>query len=93
MKYFIVYIWQGSEYTTVSNLLRKRYTIDGWRDSEYPSGSEFTRILKMSGLRKVLKKWCITDAWQDSEYLSGSEYGRVSKYVRISQDSEYKVPL
>ena len=57
--------------------LGKRYIIDAWQDSEYSSGSEYTRTLNMPGLRKILKKCCTIDPWQDSEYSSGSEYGRV----------------
>ena len=36
--------------------LRKSYIIDAWQGSEYSSGSEYTRILNMQGLRNVLNK-------------------------------------
>ena len=58
-KYNIVYIWQGSGFTTVSSPLRKRYKMDSWGGSEYSSGSEYTSILNMREFHKVLKKFCI----------------------------------
>ena len=76
IKFFIVYIWQGSEYTTVSKYakvldilgfwicrdsLKKRYIIYAWHDSEYSSGSEHGRVLNMPGLHKALKKRSIID--------------------------------
>ena len=44
---------------------------------EYSSGSEYTKILNMPGLYKVLKRCCTIDALQDYVYCSGSEYGKV----------------
>ena len=35
---------------------KKRYIIDVLQGSEYSSGSEYTRILNMTGLHKVIKK-------------------------------------
>ena len=47
--------------------LRKRYIIDTWQGSEYSSGSQYTRILIMPVLHKVLKKMlhhrCLTGFW------------------------------
>ena len=34
---------------------KKRYIKDAWQDSEYSSGSEYTRILNMPGLAKTLE--------------------------------------
>ena len=45
MKYFIVYM---------PGFIKKRYVIDAWQGSEYSFGSEYTRILNMPGLHKVL---------------------------------------
>ena len=68
IKFFIVCIWQGSKYTTVSKYakvlnilgfwicrgsLKKRYIIHAWQDSEYSSVSENGRVLNMPGLHKV----------------------------------------
>ena len=68
MKYFTV-MCQG--------LLKTRYIIDAWRGSEYSSNSDYTWLLNMLGLHKVLKKCCTIDAWQISQYFSGFEHGRV----------------
>ena len=55
-----VIITKGSEQNTSSHISqgtsRKRYMIDAWRGFEYSSGSEYTRIVKISGLYNVLKK-------------------------------------
>ena len=56
---------------------KKRYIIDVLQGSEYSSGSEYTRILNMTGLHKVIKKCSTINAWNDSEYSWGCEYGRV----------------
>ena len=37
-------------------LIKRCYIIDVWQGSEYFSGSEYTRILNMPGLHKVLNK-------------------------------------
>ena len=68
IKYFIIYF---------PGFIKKQCIIDVWQSSEYSSGSEYTRILNMPGLHKILKTCCTLDAWQDPEYSSGSEYGRV----------------
>ena len=55
-----MYIWQGSEYTMVS---------------KYCHGSEYIRILNMSGfIKKMLHQ---IDAWQGCDYSSGSAYTKV----------------
>ena len=36
--------------------VKKTIHLDAWQGSEYPSGSEYTKILNMPGLHKVLKK-------------------------------------
>ena len=71
IKYFMVYIWQGSEYPLISKyakvvdilafwicrgLLRKSYIIYAWQDSKYFSCSEYGRVLNMPGLNKALNK-------------------------------------
>ena len=38
--------------------IKERYIIDAWKGSEYCSGSEYTKILNMPGLHKILKKCC-----------------------------------
>ena len=55
----------------------RKKTLHVWQGSEYSSGSEYTKILNMPGLHKVLKRCCIIDAQQDYVYSSGSEYGKV----------------
>ena len=78
VKYFIVYIWQGSEFIRVLNMpgfIKKTlHHIDAWQSSDYTSGSAYTRDLNIPGLQKVLKRWYIIDAWQDYKYSSGSEH-------------------
>ena len=37
-------------------ILKKCSTIDAWQDSEYSLGSEYGKVLNMSGLHKVLNK-------------------------------------
>ena len=69
IKNFMVYIWQSCEYVTVSKyakvldilgfwicqgLLRTRYIIYASQDSDNSLGSEYVRVLNMSGLHKAL---------------------------------------
>ena len=56
---------------------RKPNIIDAWQTSEYSPSSEYTKVLNMIGLHKVLKKCCIIDDWQDFQYSRGSEYASV----------------
>ena len=53
------------------------YIIDAWQGSEYWSGCEYTKILDMRRIHKILKKILHIDAGQDSEYSVGSKYGQV----------------
>ena len=57
-KYVIV--TKGAEWSasscTCQGSLRKHYIKDAWQGSEYSSGFEYTRILNMPMLHKVLKK-------------------------------------
>ena len=57
--------------------IKERYIIDAWQGSEYCSGSEYTKILNMPGLHKILKKCCTIDARQGYTYSSCYEYGKV----------------
>ena len=87
LKYFIVYIWQGFEYTTVpkyvrvlnmSGFIKKTlHYIDAWQGTDYSSGSVYTRVQNMLGLHKPCKKMLDHRSLTDSKYSSGSEHAMV----------------
>ena len=70
------WIWQGSEQTSVLN--KRGFWI--YQGSEYASGSEFARVLNMSGLHRVLNMpeyawlWLTEYAWI---YLNMPQYARI----------------
>ena len=90
-------ICQGSEYIRVlimSGFIKKTlYHIDAWQGSDYSWGSAYTRVLNMTGLHKLLKKWLHHRCLTGFQMFLWFWTCHGSKYSRVTQSSEQNAPL